>query len=302
MSINKKMKFSIIGCGRTGINLAVYLTEAGFKPSGFFSKSRSSAEKARKAVKGKGQIFNEAEQAGQNSDILFITTPDDTIEKVCSYIASKNGFKSNSSIFHLSGALSSKILTSAQGSASGKGNINIGSIHPLQSFTPFEKGQTSPFAGINMSVEGTKEAVKIGEKIITALNANSFKIATDAKMLYHAAAVVASNYLVTIEDFAINLLSNAGLSEKKAYDILEPLIMGTLNNIKSKGSVNALTGPIARGDSEIVSSHMDAIEKDIPDFTSLYKIMGKYTLDIAEKRKEISEEQANKLTELFKKV
>ncbi len=297
------MKFSIIGCGRTGINLAVYLTKSGFEPSGFFSKTRSSAEKALKAVNNTGQIFDKVENACMNSDILFITTPDDTIEDVCSYIASKNAFKTDMSVFHLSGALSSEILFSAQQSQQSgvdSSDINIGSIHPLQSFTPYEDGQTSPFTGINISIEGSDGAVKIGEKIVTALDANYFTIPTDAKMLYHASAVVASNYLVTIEDFAINLLQKADLSEKKAYEILEPLIMGTLNNIKNKGTVQALTGPVARGDSDIVSSHISAIEKGAPDFTSLYKAMGKYTLDIAKKRKEISEKQTNKLSELFK--
>ena len=75
--------------------------------------------------------------------------------------------------------------------------------------------------------------------------------------------------------------------------------MGTLNNIKTKGSVSALTGPVARGDSDIVSSHINAIEKDIPEFASLYKVMGKYTLDIAKQRKEISSEQISRLSKLF---
>lgn len=293
------MKFSIIGCGRTGINLAVFLTKAGFQPSGFFSRTRASAEKAQKAVNNTGQIFDRVEEAGQNCDIVFITTPDDTIENVCAYIASKKGFKNNISVFHLSGALSSEILTSAKNSDKDKSNISIGSIHPLQSFTPYEKGQKSPFTGINISVEGTEGAVKTGEKIVTALDANYFTIPTNSKMLYHAAAVVASNYLVTINNFAINLLQKADLSEKKAYEILEPLIMGTLNNIKNKGSVKALTGPVARGDSDIVSSHINAIENSLPDFSLLYKVMGKYTLDIAEQKKELLKEQIDNLAELF---
>ena len=293
------MNFSIIGCGRTGINLAVYLTKAGFTPTGFFSRSRSSAEKARKAVSNQGQIFDKAEDTCLNSEVLFITTPDDTIKDVCDYIASKNGFKKGMSVFHLSGALSSKILTKAQTQHSSKTDVNIGSIHPLQSFTPYEKGQTSPFEGINISGEGTQNAVATGEKIVAALKANYFAIPTEAKMLYHAAAVVASNYLVTLENFAINLFKQADLSEQKAYEILEPLIMGTLSNIKAKGSIEALTGPIARGDSAIVSSHIKAIEKDTPKFAQLYKTMGKYTLDIAKQRKEITQDQIDKLSDLF---
>ena len=203
------------------------------------------------------------------------------------------------SVFHLSGALSSEILSSALCSDPENSKINIGSIHPLQSFTLYEEDQKSPFYGINISVEGTDGAVKIGEQIVDALNANFFTIPTDAKMLYHAAAVVASNCLVTLEDFAIKLLQKADLSEIKAYEILEPLIVGTLNNIQNKGTVQALTGPVVRGDSDIVSNHIKAIEKDMPDFSPLYNIMGKYTLEIAKKRNEISSDQIDKLAKLF---
>ncbi len=288
------MRFSVIGCGRVGINLAVRLAGAGYEPHGFFSRSTASAEKARMAVKGAGLVFSDSADACRDAGLVFLSTPDNTIEPVCRSIADKDGFSENSTVFHLSGALSSQILAAAaeRGAATG-------SIHPLQSFTPYKEGQASPFAGVNISVEGSSKAVSTGKTIVSALGGNDFTLPTEAKMLYHAAAVVASNYLVTLENFALTLLGKAGLEEKQAFSILAPLIEGTLNNIRNTGAVNALTGPVARGDTGIVASHIRDLEEKAPDFAPLYKILGQYTLRLAKERGEIGKETADEMAVLL---
>lgn len=294
MNTNKNWEFSVIGCGRLGITLAVFLSRQGFVPNAFASKRVDSAKKARDFV-GAGRIYDGLTKAAKSSPIVFITTPDTIIEPVCDFVSGNYGFTKDSIVYHLSGALSSDILRSAKACGA-----KIGSIHPLQAFAPYEKGMESPFKGINMSIEGDNEAVELGKKIVSALEANPFTIPTHAKTVYHASAVVASNYLVTLEHFALELLKEANLSEENAYEILEPLIMGTLNNIKARGSINALTGPIARGDDEIVSKHLVDIDKKLPHFSDLYRLLGKYTLDITAKRGEISEDAMEKLDKLFK--
>ncbi|SDU62208.1 Rossmann-like and DUF2520 domain-containing protein [Desulfobacula phenolica] len=295
MNTNKKsLEFCVIGCGRLGISLAVFLSKQGFIPKAFSSKSHKSAQKAMEFA-GSGQVFKTAVEAAKACDLVFITTPDTIIEPVCEKIAMADGFNSNSVVYHLSGALSSSILLSAK-----KAGASTGSIHPLQAFAPYEDGQKSPFKGINMSIEGDDKAVEFGKEIVNALKANSFTIPTHAKTVYHASAVVASNYLVTLEHFALELLKQADLSEDNAYEILEPLIMGTLNNIKARGSINALTGPVARGDDVIVSRHLSDIDKKLPQFSDLYRLLGKHTLDIAAGKGEISDDARQKLTDLFK--
>ncbi len=288
-----KKEFCLIGCGRLGINLAVFLSKQGFIPRAFASKNLESAENAF-GFTGNGEVYENPVKAVKTSNIVFITTPDTMIEPVCENIAKNNGFNKNSVVFHLSGALSSKILKSAK-----QNGAYIGSIHPLQAFAPYEQGQESPFKGINISLEGDDKAIELGKEIVNALRANSFTIPTDAKTLYHASAVVASNYLVTLEYFALELLKKADQPEEKAYDILEPLILGTLKNIKARGCINALTGPVARGDDEIVSRHLKDIDKKMPQFSKLYRMLGKYTLDIAEKRGDLSENDRQKLDNLF---
>jgi len=288
-----KSKIAIIGCGRVGTCLAVFLSKSGYHIEGYFSKTIESAEKTSKAA-GHGNIFKNTADAVCNSNIIFITTPDNIIEKVCNDIASQHQNMSGKTIFHCSGALSSKILYSAESKGA-----NVGSIHPLQSFALYKKDQPSPFKDINISVEGNLQALNIGKELVEKLNANYFSIPTEAKILYHASAVVASNYLVTLENFALELLKEADISEKKAYEILEPLIKGTLNNIKERGATAALTGPIARGDCDIVEKHLKDIDKIRPEFLNLYKTMGTYTIDIAKKRGELKKHKIDKLASLF---
>lgn len=295
MNINKKpQQFCIIGCGRLGISLAAFLSKQGFHPLAFSSKSLESAQKAVEFT-GCGKVYENPVDAVKTCDLIFITTPDTLIEPVCEKIADKDGFTSKTTVYHLSGALSSDILKSAK-----KKGASTGSIHPLQAFPPYERDQESLFKGISMSIEGDAKAVELGKEIVNALKANSFTIPTKAKTLYHASAVVASNYLVTLEHFAIELLKKADLSEENAYEILEPLINGTLNNIRARGSVNALTGPVARGDDEIVSRHLADIDEKMPQFSHLYRLLGKHTLDIAASRDEIGKGAIKKLGALFK--
>ena len=294
---NQNMEFCILGCGRLGISLAVFLSRQGFIPKAFSSKTYESAQKA-VGCAGKGQAYENSVDAVKTCNLVFITTPDTLIESVCEKISNEGGFGNDSIVYHLSGALSSSILESAK-----KRGAKIGSIHPLQAFAPYDSGQKSPFKGINISLEGDADAIELGKEIVNALKANSFTIPTAAKTLYHASAVVASNYLVTLEHFALELLKEADLSEENAYEILEPLIMGTLSNIKARGSINALTGPVARGDDEIVSRHLSDIDRKLPQFSDLYRLLGKYTLDITAASSDnsdgISDDAHRKLANLF---
>jgi predicted short-subunit dehydrogenase-like oxidoreductase (DUF2520 family) len=296
MHTNKREKtFCIIGCGRLGTNLAVYLTGQGYAPTAFSSRSPASARNAA-AHAGGGKVFENAADAARCCELIFITTPDILIEPVCDQVAQAGGFGKNCVVFHLSGALSSEILASAK-----KAGADTGSLHPLQAFAPYSSGQTSPFAGINISIEGTPTAAAVGRNIVAALQARAFTIPTDAKTLYHAAAVVASNYLVTLEHFALTLLARTGLDQARAFEILEPLIQGTLRNIASKGSVDALTGPIVRGDEDIIARHLADIDNKMPQFSAMYRLLGRHTLDIARLRSDFPKAADQRLADLLKK-
>ena len=104
------------------------------------------------------------------------------------------------------------------------------------------------------------------------------------KVLYHAAACVASNYFVATYHYAENLMEKAGIAEGQARQALLPLVKGTLKNIEALGLIGALTGPIARGDIGTVKKHLQILEEKIPENDELYKALGKYTTDVAREK------------------
>lgn len=287
-----KPSFAIVGCGRVGTALAKYLAEAGYIPAGLASKSLSSAKRVADLT-GSVNYTNTAWEATRKADIVFITTPDGTIKEACDGIAVKNGFNSGSVVLHCSGALTSTMLLSAKNCGA-----SIGSMHPLQSFASTEYSH-NPFSGIVTSVEGDKKAVDTASLVAADLGSGCVTIQTEAKILYHASAVVASNYLVTVLDLSLNLIRQAGVPADDAFRGLKPLIEGTLSNIEKMGARDALTGPIARGDIQTIENHLLEIGSKTPHLLHLYKTLGIHTVKIAMVKGSISEAVRKRLEDLF---
>ncbi len=287
-----KYRFAIIGCGKVGTALGKHLTDAGYTPVGFFSRSMESAKRLEKAVSGEGICFGTPWEAAKHADIIFITTPDHAIEETCRIIVKNRGIRKNAVVLHCSGALPSTILSSVHAS-----HAAAGSMHPLQSFAA--ENSKNPFQDIMVAVEGDEDAIQMAEAIACDLSAQPFIIRTDGKTLYHAAAVVASNYLVTLMDLSFKLIAASGVSESDAYNVLKPLIKGTLSNIANVGIPDALTGPIARGDAEIVEKHMAAIRLLSPDLLAQYRMLGFATIKIAQAKGTLSEEGAKKMSAIL---
>ncbi len=287
-----KHSIAIVGCGKVGTSLGICLAKAGYKLAGFASKSLLSAKRAAGIIETDN--FSDVPwEITKDADIIFLTTPDSAIEDTCNSISSHSGFRKDAVVFHCSGALPSTILSSAKDCGA-----FTGSMHPLQTFASAEL-KYNPFQGIVISVEGDDRAVSVAKEIAADLGAESFTIKTDSKTLYHASAVVASNYLVTLLDMSFRLIGTAGISGRDAFKVLKPLIENTLSNIEQVGISKALTGPIVRGDSETVEKHIEEIGSKIPNLLDLYKTLGCHTIDIAMTGSGLSKSSAQKLKKIF---
>jgi len=284
--------FSIVGCGKVGKALGKFLTDAGYSAAGAASKSLSSAKAAADLLKTV-RYSDIPWEITPSADVTLITTPDGVIADTCRLIAENKGFKAGSVVLHCSGALPSTILSSA-----GRCGAFTGSMHPLQSFAA-DNFTRNPFSGIIIAVEGEPRALTIAAEMASDLGATPLTIETQAKTLYHAAAVAASNYLVTLLSLAFRLLAEAGISGPAAYNALHPLIDGTLTNIKTIGIPQALTGPIARGDIETVKKHLVEIGSKAPQLTDLFKTLGFHTIDIAVAKGTLAEPDAEALRNLL---
>ena len=269
-----KPAVAIVGCGKVGTSLARCLCRAGYPVAGVASRSLASARQCAETV-GVERFTDQPEAITRLADLVLLTTPDDAIAGACQAICENQGFRPGTVVLHCSGALPSTLLATAQDAGA-----SIGTMHPLQSFASREI-TGNPFQGVVISVEGGDRAVAAARAMAQDLEAVCVKIRTEAKTLYHASAVVASNYLVTVMGLAFDLLEGAGIPRGDLFPILSPLIRGTLANIEKQGIPEALTGPVARGDVETVTAHLEQIGALRPELLPLYQSLGRATVEVA---------------------
>ncbi|WP_066634353.1 Rossmann-like and DUF2520 domain-containing protein [Desulfolucanica intricata] len=288
----EKPSVAIVGAGKVGTALAVLLKENGYPIIGISSRSPASAKAA--AEKVDSEVVICPEEITRKAGLVFITTPDREIGNVDGVIGRNGGYKPGQVVAHTSGSEPAEILVSAR-----KAGAAVVSIHPLQSFADVRMAIHN-LPGSYFALEGDREAMSLAEKIVMDLRGKKFTISKKDKVLYHAAACIASNYLVSLMHFSTGLYERFGLSRQQAFEALYPLIQGTLNNIGQVGTINALTGPISRGDAPTVAKHLINFAKCEPLEKDLYRLLGQYTVKIALEKGSINKLQASELYRYLK--
>jgi predicted short-subunit dehydrogenase-like oxidoreductase (DUF2520 family) len=158
-------------------------------------------------------------------------------------------------------------------------------FHPLQTFaTP-----QAPIDGCFCGIEADRTWQPRLFRIARAIGARPFDLRGVNRALYHAAAVMLSNYTITLAEVGERLLTQAGVAQ--AHAAAMPLLRGTLRNAQALTPARALTGPIARGDAATITLHVRALAA-MPDLLELYRTLGSATLDMARQRRILTEDQA----------
>jgi len=162
--------------------------------------------------------------------------------------------------------------------------FSCGTLHPLQTICSPEQG-VAALRGAAFAVSGDGPGVEWAEQIVKLLEGQVLRIRPDARPLYHAAAVMASNYTAGLIDAAQSLLATAaGEDGDSALRALAPLVRTALENIFERGPVAALTGPIERGDAGTVRLHLEALASAPRHIQDLYRAAGLHTLDVARRK------------------
>ena len=268
------MQIGFIGAGKVATAFGRYLHANGMTISGYFDHHDEKVVHASKHTNS--QACQSAAQVAQISDIILITTRDDQIAGACRALCRQTAIGSNHLVGHMSGAHASLILSDAaeQGAA-------IFSLHPLQAFAQEDKA-IADLEATYFSIEGKDERLAAIEDIVNKTGNRFFRIAPQNKQLYHLAACVLSNYLVTLMDIGIKALENSGINPQEGFSAMRPLIDGTLANIAQIGPAKALTGPIARGDATTISQHLDTLDaQGLDDLKRSYLFWGQKTLELA---------------------
>ncbi|HWU97351.1 MAG TPA: Rossmann-like and DUF2520 domain-containing protein [Oxalicibacterium sp.] len=268
---------TIIGCGKVGQTLArLWHLNDTFAIGDVLNRSVESARSAVQFI-GAGRVvagFDDLRPA----DFVLIAPPDDQIAACSAALAASGCLTKNSIVFHCSGASPSSILEQAQHAGAA-----IASVHPIRSFAQPEK-VVRAFAGTYCGVEGDQRAIDLLNPLFTAVGAHFVHIDRQKKTLYHAGAVFASNYMVTLLDTAVQTYVEAGMSRDDALKIMATLVRETAENVLQSGPEQALTGPVSRGDVGTVVRQYRAVRKWHRGYGNLYRQLGKLTRKLAHRR------------------
>jgi pantoate--beta-alanine ligase len=219
-------RLAVVGRGRLGVALAGALREAGFAVDGPL---------------GRGA-------AGEAADAVLLCVPDSEIAAAAGAVAP------GPLVGHCSGALGTDAIP---------GHPERFALHPLMTVT----ASGARFPGAGAAVAGsTPRALAAAVALATALGMRPFAVADADRAAYHAAASVASNFLVTLEAAAERLASAAGADRT----LLAPLVRATVENWERLGPQAALTGPLVRGDEETVARQRAAVAERAPELLDLF--------------------------------
>lgn len=283
------LKLGIIGAGTVGTALAIRLQQGGYNIAVVSSLTRASAEKLARSING-CRVADNNQVVADTANMVFITTPDGVIPKIAAELTWHKG----QSVVHCSGADSTEVLEPARL----MGAIP-GTFHPLQTFASVKQAIDN-IPGSTFAIEAEEPLLSTLKQMADKLEGHAIELKASDRVIYHAAAVIACNYLVTLVKLADDLWETFGVSREEATRSLLPLLKGTLNNIDNVGIPQCLTGPIARGDTGTVKKHLTSLKREAPDVLSTYCELGLQTIPIAMAKGKIDENKDDELRKLLK--
>lgn len=283
------MRIGFVGAGAVAHALAVAFDQAGEQIVAIASRDVTSAERLASRV-AHGIPVSTAQDVIAHADVVFLTVPDEAIQSVCASVT----WTPEHTVLHCSGALSLDVLTAAR-----QAGARVGSFHPLQSFSGDENDATR-FVGVTIGIEADDQITETLHHLATAIGSRPLMLHPQQKALYHAAAVMISNYTVTLAALAAELWGALGIEQDAAMPLMMPLLQGTVTNIADRGVPGALTGPIARGDCETVRRHLTALSQQYPEMVPVYTALGLRTVPLALQRGGIDRRMAETLTDLLR--
>ena len=266
------MRIGIIGAGKVGTTLGKYLSIHGKNVTGFYSRTHESADEA--ATFAETETYSSLCKLVEESDVIFITTPDGVIPQVWGELLHQD--ISNRIICHFSGSLSSHVF-------SGREEVGASgiSMHPMYAFSD-KFHSYEQFHTAYLTLEGDPEAVAVMKPMWEAIGHHVLTLKAEDKIKYHAAAAMASNEMLGLMQASLDILSECGFSEKDSMALLTPLVQGNIASMLEKGCVNALTGPVERGDAQTVQKHLQALEGSKAG--QIYQSLGSTMVELAKRR------------------
>jgi predicted short-subunit dehydrogenase-like oxidoreductase (DUF2520 family) len=252
---------SIVGAGNLGTALALTLPSAGWQVKLIATRTKNKSGPSTKALarKVKARLV-ELGQEPLDTDLVWITVPDDSIAQVARTLASAQSWKGKI-VFHSSGALTSDELAPLR-----ERGAKVATVHPMMTFV---RGSVPNMTGVAFAVEGDRLATRSAREVVERLGGEMFTIRKQHKILYHAFGSFASPLVIALMASLEQVAQAAGVRRRDVKRVMLPLLLQTLRNYLDTEAALAFSGPLVRGDVATVRKHLEALAA-VPEARHVY--------------------------------
>lgn len=285
MTLTTKLpRLAFIGAGRLATTVAMGWSRAGYAVTACTSRSRSSAEKL--AARAPGcRVVDSADALLDLADIVFVTTPDDSIARVASAVTWRAGI----AVVHCSGATEVSALDAAR-----ERGALTGGFQPLAAFGDPDTALAA-LPGCTVAVEAVSPLIDQLEALAAALGCHPLRLPPGARGVYHAAGGYASQFVNALMAEAQLLWRSFGSTDEQSLRALLPLLKGTVNAIERAGPIQSMPGPVSRGDVGTVTKHVASLERVGPDALAMYRMLCGRTVGMALEKGSIDASRATSI-------
>jgi len=261
---------ALIGTGPVSRSLGWAICHAGYPISAVIGLELEQARNMRRQL-GADIASTSVAAIPNRTRIFVLAVTDDRIVAVAERLVELDFLDKACTAIHCSGALPASVMAPLQAFG-----VSLMSFHPMMAFPRGSRKRS--LRGISIGIEGNSQAVQLGMRIARDIGAIPVEIPTEWKTTYHLAGVWASNFLVGLISQAASLMDEISRDGNKSLQILEPLIQGTIDQIKRTGIEGALTGPAMRGDIGTIQKHLEILSSQHPEYAEIYRLMTNYII------------------------
>ncbi|MEJ7600726.1 MAG: DUF2520 domain-containing protein [Kofleriaceae bacterium] len=263
-----------VGAGRVATAIAGALRLSGVPVVGLWAR-RAAQARAAGSTAGVAAFSSAPPDVLLESEIVVLAVRDQAIGEVAQMLVGTGLINKRHVLLHCAGAASaSELLGGVRESVAG-----IGTMHPLSAIADGRIAMRA-LKGTVFGIEGDDRGRAAASRLVGAIGGVVLALDSTQMPAYHAAAALASNYIVSAIDAAAAILAGAGVPADKAAQALVPLAEGALRNIAARGTTAGLTGPVRRGDAVTIQRHLEAL-RGRPELVEVYRALARRAVEIA---------------------
>lgn len=264
----------IVGAGPVATALAGALRLSGVPVLGLWAR-RAAPARAAGSTAGVAAFSSAPPDILLETEVVILAVRDQAVTEVAQTLLGTGLISKRHVLLQCAGAMSAQeVLGGVAGQVGG-----VGTLHPLSAIAD-GKAAMRALKGTVFGVEGDEVGRTTAAKLVAAMSGIVLALDSSQMAAYHAAAALASNYLVAAIDAAAAVLASAGVAPDQAARALVPLAEGALKNVAAHGTTGGLTGPVRRGDVATVRRHLDAV-RDRPELAAIYRALARRAVEIA---------------------